>query len=330
MDQPEALNKVGESIRLSEDIEKLIVLEMDRRLDRIVHEAVAREEEKRFRQIKWIAVFIGVVGIGTFGTLGSYFIKEAVDARAGNIKETLELARINNLALKLSITKGFTPDESEEIIDLLRRVSKIDQVRTSQDVRSNLGSILNAFASAGEEAQIDEIFELFRREILKSGLGVEILLHHYGQKIAGRLTIPSASEDLPLKTFEQLEGVAAGHNLEELALCYRLLYEYSTEKHHPNDKLTKLLARSLDLNQRDARRFLREIFIRSIAENWQSQPTPEGRSIERLTRSFLKDYAAVLGKQYSTKEEIFTKWGKEGLSDSEANDAATSLIRNLK
>lgn len=304
---------------IRDEIEKVVI----EQVPELVHQSVMKEEERRFRQIKWIAVFISVVGLGTFGTLATFMIEKIVDAKAGGIKETLELTRINGLALSLKLGKGISPNERDEAMALLTRISRSPNVKASPDVRTALSDILSSFASAELEAEIDQLFSAFQDEIVVNGLSSEILLHHYGQHIVGRSTKP-ATDDFALKAFERLERVAAGHELLELALAYRMLYESRSKV--DESRIKNLLALSLDLSERDSVRFMREILIRTRATNWQNEPTAQGKTFERVTRQFFSAYKKAILDIYKAESGLVDNIVADGVSDGDAQTIAMLFV----
>lgn len=303
-----------------DEIERLVGV----RLPELVHQAVAKEEERRFRQLKWIAAFIGVVGLGTFGTLATFMVEKVVDAKAGNIKETLELTRINGLALKLNIGKSFSPNDRDEAMALLIRISKSPTVKASQDVRSALSDVLRSFTSAGLEAEVDQLFVAFQDEVLANGLSSEILLHHYGQQIVGR-TIRPTTEDFALRAFERLERGSAGHDLLELSLAYRILYESLSKA--DESRIKNLLTSSLDLSAKDSVRFFREILIRTKVDNWQTEPSAQGKTFERVARQFFVSYRKPLLEIYKADPDIVDGIAESGVDGDTALEVATQFVR---
>lgn len=308
-----------------DDIRDEIRASVEAQLPGLVHQAVSQEEERRFRQIKWIVVFLGLIGLGTFGTLATFIVEKAVDAKAGSIKEALELTRINGLALKLRVEKSFSETERDEVVALLKRIAKIPALKSSAEVKLALGNILQRFTSAGQQAHIDEIFIAYQDEILVDGISTEVLLHHYGQQIVGRNAKPS-TKDLALEAFEKLEGVATGHELMELALAYRVLYESLLGA--DERRIVNLLLTSLDFPENDSIRFLREILIRTKAENWQRRPTPEGRNFERVAKRFFKAYKNPLTEIYGNNPEIYLLISQEGVDDNQEEVMAQQLVQS--
>lgn len=309
--------------RVRDEVEKVVAEEVPN----LVHQVVLKEEERRFRQLKWIVAFIGLIGLGTFGTLATFMIEKAVDMKAGGIREYLELTRINALALKLTVGKSFSSGERDEAMALLMRIAKSPSVKSSPDVKAALSDVLRSFTSAGLEAEVDQLFNTYGDEILVSGVSSEILLHHYGQQIVGRIAKPS-TDDFDLKAFERLERGAEGHNVLELALAYRVLFESS--KKADEATIERMVAATLDLSERDAIRFLREILTRTRVENWQTEPTVEGRNIERTTRDFFSSYKSALVRAYGVSADVVDDIALRGVEDPEDAKLASEVVRRAR
>lgn len=278
------------STELPRDFDDIVRDAVQDRMGAMIHEEVGREEERRYRQLRWLVAFVGVVGLGTFGTLSNYLIEKAVEskleARTGNISESLDFARFYTLTLKLELGTEFSPDDRDAIMSYLRKAAGKGDIRQSPEFRAGLFQVTRAFAAANQAPSLDEIFSLFQREVLASPPLVESLLHHYGQDIVGRTTAPT--DDASLKTFESLERVSAASKVPELALYYRLLLDFKRLP-EASGQVREIIGRVIDLNETDLARFVFELLTHSRAENWQNPPAPDGREIERMTRQLLRE-----------------------------------------
>jgi hypothetical protein len=315
---------------LSPEIAKEIQEEITLILDRKVHEAVKHEEEKRFRQLKWLVAILGVVGLGTFGTLGSQYIDKAIDSRAGNIKDQISLNRVHLLAVKLDLENSFSPEDSREAMNLLRRLSENKGMRQEKDFLSSLIDILKAFAAADQNEQILEIVELFKPELYGSGSAVEVLLNHFGREANGRTTSPitsgaNGSNDVVLLNFERLEAIAAGHGLEHLALAYRVLFDHSNQALKESPHMARLLSRADALPIDDKTRFFRLLLLKTRASNWQKRATPNGIEIEARARGVFKTTGPMLSRKYHLDSTLLEKAAKEGLPGEEAMDVGAII-----
>jgi len=317
--------------QLSEEIEGIISDKIDGKLPSAIHEAVSREEERRYRQIKWFIAFVGVVGLGTFGTMANYLIEKAVDSRmeakAGNLSESLDFMRFYTLTLKLDLGTSYSNEDRDAILTYLRTASKIDRVRHSKEFMAGLIQVAESFASSGQSSALDEIFSLYEREVLTSPTLVEAFLHHYGQDIVERNSIPA--NDSSMVTFEKLER-AAGNNSEELALYYRILYTYKTSNDKKSAAINDLIGRVPNLNERDLSRLLAELFQRTRATNWQKKTTPGGIVFQTLIRRFLSDHANTLASKLQIPNDFIIEASKNGIPEDKVEPLAAAIANRLK
>lgn len=312
--------------QLSDEVEEFLSEKVNEKLHFTIHEAVSREEDRRYKQIKWFIAFIGVVGLGTFGTMANYLIEKAVDSRmeekTGSLTESINFMRFYTLTLKLDLGTSYSNEDKEAIISYLRSAAKIDQIRYSKEFKAGLIQVAETFASSGQSAELDEIFSLYEKELLTTPTLVESFLHHYGQDIVGRSVIPT--NDSSLATFEKLERAAA-NNSGELALYYRILFTYKSSQGKKSVTIEDLIRRIPHFNKQDFSRFMRELFRKSRATNWQRHSTPAGVEFETLTRKFLAEYAEVLGNKLHVPKELFLDASKKGVSDEDAAKLADSI-----
>jgi hypothetical protein len=322
----------GNANRKIPEIEELIERQVEEKLGKLVNEAVARQEERRFRRTMLVLGVISVIGVAVLALIAELYVGklvlEAVDARAGQITETLELRRINALATKLDLKGQFSTDDKDAAMAFFRSIADNEDIKSSADFMPTLNDVLKSFISAQQTESVDEIFGLYRSELLHSNSAVEVLLHHYGQEIVGRSVVPK--DDRALDIFEQLERVASARNVPELAIYYRTLFEYKCDTTHPSGVVLNLLDRALSLSDRDLTYYCRNLLQHTRAENWQKSPTPQGREIERVTRAFLTAYAEELANRCRVESEFFRTLGKEGIEGFLVETAAEMLVESAR
>lgn len=320
------------SADLHDDVEKYIRERIALEVDSAVHSAVALEEDRRFRQLRWLIALVGLVGLGTFGTLSNYLIEKAVDgrleARTGNISDSLEFIRFNSVVLKLDLGTSFTTEDRKAIMSYLRRVATNERVRHTEEFNAALVQVMKSFTQAGLASSIDEIFQLYERELLATDTLVEILLHHYGQEVTSRHTVPA--DDFAMRVFDRLEALAAGAKVPELALAYRSLYLHRQNSGAVNEAVTSAITRAAMLSEVDLARYYQEILVRTRAKNWQSSPDSSGIALQGLTRSFISTYASEIERQARIERGILSDVAKEGVSEESAEALAEMLAIGTK
>ncbi|WP_299235244.1 hypothetical protein [uncultured Halomonas sp.] len=304
---------------------------VESRMHPIIRDEIAHEESQRFRQIKWIIAFVGIVGLGTFGTLANYLIEEAVDSklenRAGKINEALGFIKFQALANKLELNTSFSDKDRDAIMNYLRDVQSNDDQRHSAEFLAALHQVTSSFASASQSAQLDEIYAIYRSEILSEPVLVESLLHHYGQELVGRVHIPQ--KDIALMTFEALERVAASSRVPELALYYRVLYEHQQLGDGRNELVAKKLARLKNMKEADIARFFSELFRSTRVSNWQLSPTASGKKIEQLARNFISAYGEDFVSEFNFDADLPDLISANGVGEDDVTRLAFAVVNGI-
>lgn len=313
------------------EIEDMIDKVIDQKLKSMVEREVTSNVNDRFNQLNWILALLGIVGVGSLGTLANYFIEKAVeqrlDKRTGNITEGLEFSRFYLLTLKLQIGQGFTQVDIDPIMNYLRKVERNSQIRHSPDFISGLYQVMSSFTSASQSASIDELFVAYEQEILSAPTLVQPLLHHYGQEIISRDITPT--NDVAYKAFEKLERVATSSQVPELALAYRTLYEFGQNLSNTPTIVRKLITSSSKLNTKDRGLYIYNILMRSKVDNWITQPTREGYSIQNLIREFILAYKDVFHEVYGMDEQLALEISKEGVSLERSEKLSSELAESV-
>lgn len=314
--------------KLDDRLEDLISRKIERQVRETIEHVVPKEEEKRFRQLKSFVGLVGLVGLGTFGTLSNYLIEKAVESklerRTGNISDSLEFVRFYTLTMKLELGTSFSNTDKEAIMSYLRKASKNENIRHSREFLAALEQVTKAFVSAGQSGQIDEIFSLYEQETLSTNGLIENLIHHYGQSILGRSAAPK--DDPAMSRFEKLERVSDGAKVPELALMYRLLITYQKGPDKTEVAVVRLIERAKELSTADTRNFFMQLFQKTKVENWQRRSTPEGKVIEKLTRSFLRIYEEHISKIFNVSSTLIRRVWESGVDENALEDLARTIV----
>lgn len=316
-----------------EDIERLVEEEVGRRLDAMVHDAVGKEEDIRFRQLKWFMVFIGLVGLGTFGTLTNYLIEKAVDSKiessTGRISNTLEMFRMQNAAIRIELDEGLTQERTEEILSFLRRAEDLEDIRDTKEFKSFLLQCAEALIKVDRTSAVDEIFTAYEDEIISSPAMVEMMLHHYGQQLA--VMKPTGASQTEV-AFNKLSRFAEDSNVPEVALLYRTLHEVRNSKKETRGNVTDLIEESRDLDATDRRLYFEAILRFTRHTNWiNGNPTPQSKALERVSRQFMASYGPDISSIYGVRdaEDAFAQLATEGMDTSDGKVVATIIASAL-
>ena len=306
-----------------EDIERIVEQEVNRKLDSMVHSAVAKEEDVRFRQLKWILVALGVVGFGSFGTLASYIIEKAVDARiesaTGGISTRLEILGIQVAASDLEDDDGITIEGLDSIMNYLRESEDKDGVRKSKEFLALLQQSVQMITAADKTAAADEVFGMYETEILSSPSMVELMLHHYGQQFA---SMESEDAEFTRATFSKLSRVADDSGVPEVALVYKTLRASDSSETDDRNRVIRFIEESKHLNDTDRHLYFKHLLSFTRAENWMRTPTIQGRTLERVSRQFFGTHGQRIISTYGFADEdrAFSRAASVGLDDDEAKE----------
>ncbi len=295
---------------------------IDLKLEPLVNQAVKAEEEVRYRQLKWIVVFVGVVGVGTFVTLTNYLIKDAVEdaveEQIGFAGEQLEIGIAFTMATKIAISAEVPPEDVRFMMTFLEKAANNDKLKASYNFTPLLIQVAQSLVSAGLSRELDKLVVLFETEVLRIGELTEAFLHHYGQEIVGRPIAPDIN-DFALMTFEKLERAAPDSGYPELGLLYRTLYEANKSRGAVSATVVELLGQSTQLNDGDRILFFEHMLLRSNWGNWVLSSTPAVLQIERSIRQFFYKYSNDIAKIYGLSTSRTIREASNGLN---ADDAA--------
>jgi len=274
-------------------------------LDKRIHEAVKFEEEKRFRQLKWITVVLGLIGVGTLGTIATFYVDRAIEARAGQLTDQAALFRFLAVASSMKDGSRLSDEERIGMFRLMRRLSENKELRDSPDVSQAVNEIFKRLVSIGDDATLEEVFALFERQIISSRRGIQAALHHYGQAMnSGIHTVAATMPNRDVERFERAERMASSRDAEELALSYRCLYQFAAAKYTFDASTETILTRIAGLNDDDRARFFNELLLRTRAANWQSRPTPNGIEFQRRARLFFTELRKRNGMPAPLADEL--------------------------
>lgn len=317
---------------LTDDVEQYIRERVELEVRSAVPEAVAHEEERRFRQLKWMIALVGLVGLGTFGTLSNYLIEKAVEmrleSRTGNISDSLEFVRFSSLALKIDMGNSFSKEDRSAIMNYLRRTATNERVRHTEEFNAALIQVMNSFTQAGLSSNIDEICQLYERELLTTDTLIEILLHHYGQEIVHRPATPK--DDFALKMFERLESLAQGAKVPELAQAYRTLFLHKQNPGGPHASVLAAIERAEMNDLGDLTRYFREMLVRTNADNWQRRSNVSGVAFQQVARSFFSTYSSALATRTGVEVHLLKQAAADGVKGDEIEFLAISLASGAK
>jgi len=274
----------------------LPVTDHDVLIEKKIHEAIQFEENRRFRQLKWIIAGLGILGAGTFGTIATVYVDKAIDARIGQLTDQASLFRFMAMAGQFSSGAKLSDEQKSGVMKLMKRIAENKEMKDSPETSLAVVDVFKRIVETNDAESANVIFELFKPQILSSNRGIQAALHHYGQRInAANPSVNSSSLAEDLKRFEQAEYRASILNQEELALAYRALYQLTQADFKADKSVMATFARVSGLDESDRARFFREIAVRSNYTNWQNFKSADGIEFQRRARLFYESLAKTKG-----------------------------------
>lgn len=296
-------------------------------IEKKIHEAIQFEEDRRFRQLKWIIVGLGILGAGTLGTIATVYVDKAIDARIGQLTDQASLFRFMAMAGQLSNGAKLSDEQKSSVMKLMRRIADNKDLRDAPDTSLAVVDVFKRIVQTNDAESASTIFELFKPQILSSQRGIQSALHHYGQRINSvNPSVNSASLNDDLKRFEQAEYLASSLNQEELALSYRALYQLTHTDFQPDKAYRATLARVTGLKEADRARFFDELAIRTVYSNWQNFKGADGLEFQRRARLFYATLAKTSGLPEALSSTL-AQIGEHGCEKKQCEAVAAELAR---
>jgi hypothetical protein len=263
-------------------------IRLDAEIVRRIDAAVKFEEDRRFRQLKWIVVVAGFIGVGTLGTVATHYVDKAIEAKSGQLTDQARLFRLLAMVNGMEEGGGLTEEQIRTTIPMLERIAKNDELRNSPEVGLAVAQLFWELTTIDDASAVDRVFDLFRAQVLASDKGIQGALHHYGQAINASMPNSKASASAEdLQRFEDAERVAPSRHMEELALAYRTLHEFTVAGDRLAPAVLHAMQRAATLrSDADRVRYWHELVLRCEAKNWQPRPRPQALEFQRRARAF--------------------------------------------
>lgn len=315
---------------MSDEIKQYVGQYLERELKMLVHEKVQVEEELRFRQLKWIVIFIGLIGLSSITTLLNFMIDQSVQTQTRKVNDDIKEALDYFNFVVASFTFGDQDRTASQakagaLTGSLKKLKENSNKHTSSpEFKMVLYQLINSLNFMGQSSGIDQIFSLYREDIILTPYLVELLLRHYGLEIIAMEKIDES--ELRYKIFSELESAAPDAGFEWRALAYRILYESKKDKNV--NAVEGYLKRSLSFEPVECMDFFRIILMNSRAVNWikDGRPSPGEMHIQEVTINFLQKYNGTINELYNVAR--LDGWNvatSEGIDSSGAYRLATEI-----
>lgn len=291
---------------MSDEIKQYVGQYLERELKVLVHEKVQAEEDLRFRQLKWIAIFIGLLGLGSIGTVTKNIIESSVDSKIGKASEIIDqkMEFFNFFVLSLSIGGDDEVALKENLSAIMRYLVNLKDKKNSlintEEFKMALNQVIVYLNDKKKSESVDRIFKLYESEIVVSGPLVESLIRHYGLEILSNKVIDETG--LRYSNFYRLERAADEASVQWRALAYRALYESKKSAEKKSEIVEDIIRRSVYLSDGNRTHFFRVILANSRADNWASSIGPSEINVQEVALSFLKTYQSTINEVYGIKQ----------------------------
>ena len=228
---------------------------------------------------------------------------------------------------------SFSTKEKNEAMALLRKYNKMDG-EVSESFLTDLGKIIESFHSSVNNVLVDEIVELFGKNIANSGGIAQSLTENYGFRYVISLSEYGIdfdqSKELQKKFYSMVPFISEKHRSPELALPF-LVIEY----HILGKDVRSFIATNIaTLNTNDKMRFIEYIFKFNNYNYWATKETPRTKSLQNIYSAFFGQYGgdikAAIGEE--TKQSLREKLlkNKDKYKDAGLKKRSEDLLRWLE
>ncbi len=218
-------------------------------------------------------------------------ITSILNTRDETFSRELAFYRLSNMATRLRAGKGFTNTERDAAVASLSQLQGEKEITGRPEFTDALEKIVDSFAAAGLDFDLDEIADMFDSLIATSPGIVQTFVVHYGMRALGDVEVDPGT----MERFRKYAEACKRHNLYEFALPYLMVLNHSEKPEGWKAKVQGFIQDAKLLGTEDqlmlARIFARNIDIEQVATG---QPTgPMLRSCEKFT-DFMKEFQEEL------------------------------------
>jgi len=179
---------------------------------------------------------------------------------------------------------GLRPKRTEQ------ELSSSEKVIQRPGFNTFLEKTVDAFFAAGLTGNIDEIDDLFQRNLASYQGTVVTLVNHYGQQIVGSPLPIEEQSQTTIRRFKKYIEAAKSNNFPELALLWILLSEFKSSNFQKNTTTDELIHDIQFLNGEDRANFYEYLQLYRDPTIWQQTVTEEGSRIGKVTNQLLATY----------------------------------------
>jgi len=222
------------------------------------------------------------------------FLTSQAKRSEDELKKESDYLRFVSVALMLEgRTESFTEGEKNSAMAQLRTIAQYGSLRRRHYFPVYLNKVVEKFVAANLRDEIDEIAELYDREIRESDRLMQSMLAHYGQRLLGSSVGPERWPEKDVESFARYEQAADAQKHPHWAVAFRLVIEFrrNGSKRTPATADLLLGVKHFKLS---SQRFavLRNLVRYSDPAIWMTQTSPYGMRVATLFQSFLKEHKA--------------------------------------
>jgi hypothetical protein len=146
-----------------------------------------------------------------------------IDSRLQTVSKELAFYRLSNIAASIGAGSGFTRTERDAAVASLRELASEDAIIGRKEFADVLEKIIDSFASADLDFELDAIADLLDSVIMDTPGIVQTLAMHYGMRVLGDVEVEAGT----VSRFKKYADACRRHNMYELALPYLMVLEHN-------------------------------------------------------------------------------------------------------
>lgn len=180
-------------------------------------------------------------------------ITSDIEERLGSVSDELSFIRLSHIAESISdgSRTGFTMAERDSIVSALGQLQNNRTITIRPDFALTLEKIIDSFAGADLDSQIDQIMKSLKSVALASTGICMTLIQHYGMRLLGDVSLSEATRN----NFADVASACKSHNFYELVLPYIVVSEYAEKREGWSERVDGYFRDIETLNEEDKKRF---------------------------------------------------------------------------
>jgi len=289
-----------------------------------VNDRIVKREERRNKSFSIIVSVIAIFGLAGSVALAKFFIADAVkfelaDRQADiekqiesttknieeefskfkndlgvtskKIEEQVALLNLRILTSALDDSTGFSLEQEKRVLSALRNVFRSENVFNDPTFVVILEEVITNFAQADRKKSINEIDNLYRRQLTDSPSVSAALCMHYGQiNVASNA---STVYDDDVVRFNAYCKSADESGYPEIALFWRTLDVFEKNNREQSLGVAKLINQREFLSDPDREQYDELLITFGDSKMWMLVSTPKSEQIALVVSSLIEKYPVL-------------------------------------